>query len=146
MDLKPGDLVLVKINAFQGKRKIKDRWEDKPHKVVFQIMTDITSYEETDQCRQSHVLHHNWILLIAPETGVPLCVGVHQVWDRCTSPTPVKPTPRGVTARLYHKKIVVWQSPSIRPGRLPWGGSMGSYDFSHGHPLEHPLSIGEDFR
>ena len=25
--LKPGDLILVKANAFQGKRKIKDRWE-----------------------------------------------------------------------------------------------------------------------
>ena len=26
MDLKPGNLVLVKADAFQGKRKIKDRW------------------------------------------------------------------------------------------------------------------------
>ena len=34
VDLKSGDLVLVKADAFQGKRKIKDRWEDKPHKVV----------------------------------------------------------------------------------------------------------------
>ena len=29
------------------------------------------------------------------ETGVPLCVGVHQTQDRCTSPIPVKPTPEG---------------------------------------------------
>ena len=34
MDLKPGDLVLVKADAFQRKRKIKDRWEDKPYEVV----------------------------------------------------------------------------------------------------------------
>ena len=34
IDLKPGDLVLVKADAFQGKRKIKDRWEGNPHKVV----------------------------------------------------------------------------------------------------------------
>ena len=32
--LKPGDLVLVKADAFQGKSKIKDRWEDKPHDIV----------------------------------------------------------------------------------------------------------------
>ena len=32
--LKPGNLVLVKADAFQGKRKIKDIWEDKPHEVV----------------------------------------------------------------------------------------------------------------
>ena len=95
MDLKPGSLVLVKANAFQGKRKIKDRWEDKPHKVVHQIMTDVPLYEITDQCRQSCVLHCNQLLLIASEAGFPLCVGVHQVWDRYTSPTLVKPTPRG---------------------------------------------------
>ena len=32
--LKPGNLVLVKADAFQGKQKIMDRWEDKPHEVV----------------------------------------------------------------------------------------------------------------
>ena len=35
------------------------------------------------------------------EAGIPLCVGVQQVWDRCTIPTPVNPTPRGVTVRLH---------------------------------------------
>ena len=29
------------------------------------------------------------------EPGIPLCVGLCQVWDGCTSPTLVKPTPRG---------------------------------------------------
>ena len=92
--LKPGDLILVKADTFQGKRKIKDRWEDKPHQVVHQIMTDIPSYEVKDQHGNSHVLHHNWLLLIASEAGIPLCVGACPVWDGCTSPTPVKPTPR----------------------------------------------------
>ena len=48
MDLKPGDLVLVKADAFQKKRKIKDRWEDEPHEVVHQIKTDILLYEVMD--------------------------------------------------------------------------------------------------
>ena len=39
--LKLGNHVLVKANAFQGRRKVKDRWEDKPHEVVCQITTDI---------------------------------------------------------------------------------------------------------
>ena len=43
--LKPGDLVLVKADTFQGKRKIMDRWEDKHHEVVCQIMTDIPLHE-----------------------------------------------------------------------------------------------------
>ena len=95
MDLKPGDLVLVKADTFQGKRKIKDRWKDKPHEVVLQMAIDVPSYRVTDQCGQSCVLHCNQFLLITSETGIPLCMGVCQAWDRCTSPTPVKPTPKG---------------------------------------------------
>ena len=59
MELKPGDLVLVKADAFKGKRKIKDRWEDETCEVVHQFITDILSYKVTDQCRQSCILHHN---------------------------------------------------------------------------------------
>ena len=71
MDFKPGNLVLVKANAFQGKRKIKDRWEDKCHEVVHHIMTDIPWYEVTDQHGPSGILHHNRLLLVASEAGIP---------------------------------------------------------------------------
>ena len=81
MDLKPDDLALVKANTFQGKRKIKDRWEDKPHKVAHHIATDIPLYEVTDQHRQSCVLYHNRLLIIMSEAGIPLCMGVCQVQD-----------------------------------------------------------------
>ena len=53
MDLKPDKLVLVKADAFKGKRKIRDRWEDKACEVVYQIVTDIPSYKVMDQCGQS---------------------------------------------------------------------------------------------
>ena len=49
VDLKPGDLVLVKADAWKGKRKIKDRWEEETLEVVHQIMADIPSYELTNQ-------------------------------------------------------------------------------------------------
>ena len=117
--LKAGNLVLVKADTFQGKRKIKDRWEDKPQKVVHQMATDSPLYAVKDKHGHPPILHCNSFLLIVSEAGVPLCVGVHQVWDRCTSPIPVKPTPRVVTASLCHKQMMVWQSPIIRPGRLP---------------------------
>ena len=48
MDLKPSNLLFMKAHAFQGKRKIKDRWEDKPHEVVHQIMRDVSSYNVMD--------------------------------------------------------------------------------------------------
>ena len=34
VNLKPGDLVLVKANAWKGERKIKDRWKEETWEVV----------------------------------------------------------------------------------------------------------------
>ena len=35
-------------DAFKGKRKIEDRWEDETFEVVHQIVTDVPSYEVMD--------------------------------------------------------------------------------------------------
>ena len=67
---------------FKGRGRSKDRWEDKPHKVVHQITTDVPLYEVKDQHRHSHILHCNWFLLIASEAGIPLCMGVCQAQDQ----------------------------------------------------------------
>ena len=57
MDLKPGNLVFVKANAFKGKRKIRDRWEEEACEMVHQIATDVPSYKVMGQCRGSCILH-----------------------------------------------------------------------------------------
>ena len=57
VNLKPGDLVLVKVDAFKGKKKIKDRWEEDTWEVVYQIVTDIPSYKVMNQHGKSHILH-----------------------------------------------------------------------------------------
>ena len=44
VNLKPGDLVLVKADAWKGKRKIKDRWDEETGEVSQQIMADVPSY------------------------------------------------------------------------------------------------------
>ena len=49
VNLKPGDLVLVKADAWKGKRKIKDRWEEETCEVVHQITADVPSYEVSNQ-------------------------------------------------------------------------------------------------
>ena len=49
VNLKPGDLVLVKVDAWKGKRKIKDRWDEETWKVLGQLATDMPSYEVTNQ-------------------------------------------------------------------------------------------------
>ena len=92
VNLKPGDLVLVKADAWKGKRKIRDRWEKETWEVVHQITADISSYKVTNQCRRSQVLHQNQLLLFASEIGIPLCMGSCHTWDRCTSPTLCKTT------------------------------------------------------
>ena len=95
VNLKPGDLVVVKADAWKGKRKIKDRWDEETWEVSWQIMADVPSYEVTNQHRRSQVLHQNWLLLVASEVGIPLCMGNHHTWDRCTSITPCKTTSSG---------------------------------------------------
>ena len=57
MNMKPGDLVIVKVDAFKGNRKIKDRWEEDTWEVVCQITTDVPSYEVMGECGRSHILH-----------------------------------------------------------------------------------------
>ena len=59
VNLKPGNLGLVKADAFKGKRKIKDRWEEETLEVVHQITTDVPSYKVTNQHGKSHILHQN---------------------------------------------------------------------------------------
>ena len=41
VNLKPGNLVLVKADAWKGKREIRDRWEEETWKMVWQIVADI---------------------------------------------------------------------------------------------------------
>ena len=108
MNLKPGDLVLVKANAFKGKRKSRDRWEEETCEVVHHITTDIPSYKVMDQCGWSHILHQNQLLPIMSEVGIPLCIGVCHAQDRCTSPTPCKPTSQGSEDMMMPQESSGW--------------------------------------
>ena len=95
MNLKSGNLVLVKADAWKGKRRIKDRWDEETWEVSQQIAADMPSYEVTNQHGWSRVLHQNQLVLIASEIGISLCKGDCHTWDRCTSPTPCKTTSSG---------------------------------------------------
>ena len=44
ISLEPGDLVLAKANAYKGKRRLKDWWEEEPYKVECQVAEGIPSY------------------------------------------------------------------------------------------------------
>ena len=138
VNLKPGDLVLVKANAFKGKRKIKDRWEEDTWEVVHQIVTDVPSYEVTNQNSKSCVLHWNWLLLVAWEVGIPLCIGICHARDRCTSPIQCKTISMGdemkmmpqenngkaVTQQPTRKAFLGWINGKLH--LLPWISTWAS--------------------
>ena len=86
VNLKPGDLVLVKADAWKGKRKIKDQWDEETWEVSWQIVADVPSYKVTNQCMDGHessietgffLLHQRlafpcvWVPIIHG-TGVPV--------------------------------------------------------------------------
>ena len=139
VNLKPGDLVLVKADAWKGKRKIKDRWDEETWEVSQQIVADVPPYEVMNQCGWSWVLHRNRLLLVVSEVGIPLCMGNCHTWDRCTSPTPCKTTSLGGdekrTSQEKHGKAVT----DDLPVKLPWGGKTGSCSLNCGCLLECPL-------
>ena len=116
--LKSGDLILVKADAFQGKRKIKDKWEDK-YIGLWQISPQMkwkTSMEIHTSCiaTSSSSLHQK---MAFPYVWVSAKYGMDVPAPPQSSLLLVR-----VTTRQCHKKKMVWQSPSIRLGRLPWGG------------------------
>ena len=72
--LEPGNLVLAKANAYKGKRKVKDSWEEEPYEVICQVTEGVLSYlvkNEQTVCLQ--VLHWNWLFPITPAKGTPFC-------------------------------------------------------------------------
>ena len=81
ISLEPGDLVLVKANAYKGRRKVKDWWEEEQYEVEHRIPEGIPSYLMKNQrTRHSQALHQNWLLFIIPIMGAPLCTGVQAEW------------------------------------------------------------------
>ena len=138
VNLKPGNLILVKADAFKGKRKIKDRWEEETWEVVHQIATDVPSYKVKNQHGRSHIPHQNWLLLITSEVGIPLCMGNHHTWGRCTSPIlhrttsvrgeknwmPQENNGKAVTRQPTSKASLGWQNGKL--WLLPWTPTRAS--------------------
>ena len=74
MQLLLGDVILMKLDAFQGKRKAKDRWSEVEYMVVRQVTNDMPVYKVKDDGRNIKVVHHNRLFLVVPtrETATPL--------------------------------------------------------------------------
>ena len=77
MQLVPGDMVLMKNDAYQGKQKVKDQWSETEYVVVRQVTDGIPAYEVKDEARNIKTIHCNWLFLVATpmEAVTPLGAG-----------------------------------------------------------------------
>ena len=73
----PGDIVLMKNDAYQGKWKVKDRWSETEYVVVRQVADGVPAYEVMDEAGSIKTVHHNWLFLVATpkEAIMPLGAG-----------------------------------------------------------------------
>ena len=53
VQLVPGDVVLMKNDAYQGKRKVKDWWSETEYVVVHQVTDGVPAYEVKDEAGNS---------------------------------------------------------------------------------------------
>ena len=78
MQLVPGDIVLMKNDMYQGKRKVKDRWSETEYVVVHQVADGVPAYEVKDEVGNIKTIHCNWLFLMATpkEAIMPLGAGM----------------------------------------------------------------------
>ena len=57
--LVPGNIVLMKNDAFQGKQKVKDQWSKTEYVVVHQVADGVPAYEVKDEAGSIKTMHHN---------------------------------------------------------------------------------------
>ena len=94
VQLVPGDVVLMKNNAYQGKQKVKDRWSETEYVVVCQVADGVPSYEVKDEVGNVKTIHHNQLFLVAApkEAITPLGAGAsiseeNIIWSTCVELT-----------------------------------------------------------
>ena len=83
MQLMPGDIVLMKLGTFQGKRKVKDRWSEVEYVVTRQVANDVPAYKVRDDGKNVKVAHHNRLFLVAPARDVAIPLGGKRVHFLC---------------------------------------------------------------
>jgi hypothetical protein len=72
--LAPGDLVLVRTLNYKGKRKLVDRWEEKPSRVVSQLGDDSPIYEicDAEKPELKRHYHRNHLYLLEMKEGTEM--------------------------------------------------------------------------
>ena len=92
-----GDVILMKLDAFQGKRRVKDRWSEAEYMVICQVTNDVPMYKVRDDSRNIKVTHHNRLFLVAPARDDAMPLGGSEsisyegaTWSALAELTPVE--------------------------------------------------------
>ena len=88
ISLEKGDLVLAKTDAYRGKRRVKDQWEEEPYEMEHQVAEGDPLYlMKNHWAGCSWFLHWNWLFLTVPAKRTPLCMVVQAKQAQCTPTT-----------------------------------------------------------
>ena len=139
----PDNIMLMKNDAFQGKRKVKDRWSETEYVVVHQVADGVPAYEVKDEAGSVKTVHCNQLFLVAApkEAVTPLGEGTSIskediVWStsvECTFLEVESDLPGGFvdgadtlspTSRVPLGWVggVLWLLPSVAPRPTMWRG------------------------
>ena len=90
VELRPGDRVLVRLDSFRGqRRKLKNRWGDDLHTVVFCVADGIPAYVvKNNRTGKKKILHRMRLLLWLADYGEPVRCNLIVISDKAPGPAP----------------------------------------------------------
>ena len=102
VQLVPDNMVLMRNDAYQGKRKVKDQWSETEYVVVHQVADGIPAYEVKDEAGNVKTIHHNRLFLVATpmEAIMPLGAGTSISEENIAQSTLPEHTSFGVESDL----------------------------------------------
>ena len=146
--LVPGDVVLMKNDAYQGKQKVKDWWSETEYVVVHQVADGMPAYEVKDEAGNIKTIHCNRLFLVATplEAVMSLGAGMSVSEENVALFTLAEHTTFGVESNLPEGSVegadtlsptsrvplgwvggVLWPLPSVAPRPTMWRG-LGAGD------------------
>ena len=84
----PGDVILMKLDVFQGKRKVKDRWSEVEYVVTCQVPNDMPMYDLRDDGRNVKITCYNRLFLVAPTRDATMPLGETSPFPMWVPPSP----------------------------------------------------------
>ena len=107
-----GDVVWMKANVFQGKRKMKYRWDGVEYEIACQVANGSPSYEMKDWSGKVKMPHRNRFFLVATPQGAPtaLCQSQYANFNPTTHSVSAEPTPQEWDIDLLRNTVEEWPS------------------------------------